>query len=250
MQALERCLNILNCIAMDSQNATLDELTKKSGLNKATCYRLLQSMKDLDLVEQNENSKKYSLGKKLIGLGLTALSNLDLVKLTDPIMKKLKNETKENVNLAILDNREIMFIKRIGSDFFMSVHHRVGSRFPIHCTSLGKAILAHLPQSEADEIIKNVELKRFTSNTHTSINSLKKELQKIREQRFAVSIEEMEKGLIAVASPILNHERFPVAAIGLSYSTVRYDESEYATIFKEKLLNAANEISTYLGFAY
>ena len=125
-------------------------------------------------MERDPKSKKYRLGFKVISLGVSALNRLDLRQIALPFMTKLREDTEETTNLSILDGTEILFIERIQSEHLFNVNLSVGSRLPVHCTSQGKAILAFLPQDQAEALMKKINFEKRTDKTLITAKSLKK----------------------------------------------------------------------------
>ena len=249
VKSLEKCVHILTCMADNRKNMTLNELTQKTGLKKTTIYRLLQALTSLQLVEKKTKTRQYFLGPKLIYFGVTALGNWDLHTISLPIMTKLRNETGETVNLSILKDSEIIILARIQSDHLFNVNLSVGSRLPVNCTSQGKAILAYIDGEKANWIMTNLIFDKRTENTISSISDLKKELERIRQNGYAINNEELEKGLSAVAAPIFNHSGQVVAAINVSYSRARHPEPEMYERLSRKVIRASKEISSAIGYS-
>lgn len=249
VKTLEKCVQILMCVAENQKPMALSELILKSGLTKTTSYRLLQSLTSAQLLEKDVKSKKYNLGPKLIYLGVTALGNLNLHKIALPIMTKLRKETGETVNLSILKDSEIVILERIQSNHLFNVNLSVGSRLPAHCTSQGKAMLAYLDTDRIDKIMSDADMDKKTSTTIISIAGLKDELRTIRKKGYAVNNEELETGLAAVAAPIFNHAGEVTAAVNVSYAVVRNPAPDVFEKLSEKVITAAREISSSIGFS-
>lgn len=249
VKTLNKCMHIFMCMADNREPMTLNELIKKTGLKKTTTYRLLQALTSLQLVEKIPRTKQYGLGPKLIYFGVTALGNLNLHKISLPVMTKLRNDTGETINLSILKGSEIMILERIQSDHLFNVNLSVGSRLPANCTSQGKAILAYLNDEKVDEIMTGFIFEKKTENTIVSMSALKNELKNVREKGYAVNDEELEKGLTAVAAPVFDYAGKVIAAINVSYSTARHPGPEMYERLSEKVIKASKEISRSLGFS-
>jgi len=247
IKSVAKCAVILSCISESPGHISLDEVAANTQFSRPTCYRLLQTMRSLGIVEQDGKTKKYRLGIKLMILGLSALRDLDLVKIASPIMKTLKEQIKETVNLAIIDGLEVIFVERIPSDYLVNVTHRVGSRFPVYCTAVGKAMLAFLPEPKANEILHGQRFEKLTEKTHLSAESMRGELEEIRRLGFAVADEELEKGLVALAAPVFDYSGMPIAAVGMSYSSARYPLSDRRVRFSREAMEAAEQISMLMG---
>ncbi len=248
VKTLEKAITILTCLAESQDQLALKDLTDKTGFKTTTCYRLIKAMESMGLLERDLGSKKYRLGAKLISLGVSALGGLNLRQIALPLMTELRDDTGETTNLSVLDGAEILYIERIQSEYLFNVNLSVGSRLPLYCTSQGKAILAFLPEDQAEELIEKITFVKRTNKTLTNVRSLKKELAVVRKKGFAVSNEELEQGHCAVAAPIFNHEAYPIAAINVSYAIARHKEPETMDRFAKKVIDTSQRISRSLGY--
>ena len=248
IKSIEKCFVILDCLSRGDVQMNLEEIIKQTGYKKTTCFRLLKTMLNLELIETTPGKKTYQFGHRLVSLGLTALKNMNLHQAALPILKRLSSETRETVNLTILSGTEILYVERIMSDYLVNVNVNIGDRLPVYCASMGKVILAFLYPKKLDEIINAIHFEPKTDKTIISKKNLLKELEKIRKQGFAINDEELEKGLRAVAAPIFNHTGEAFAAINVAWTTARRPERSAFTEFSEKLLDAARVISGLMGY--
>lgn len=248
IKSISKAIQLCDSILQHEEPVGLKELTESSGLNKTTTHRILRTMLTLDLITQDLNTKKYKLGPKLITLGLSALKNTDLHKEALPLMKKLRDETGETVNLSILDGDEIMTIERLRSAFLYSLNLSIGSRLPLHCTSQGKVILAFLNIKRCEEIINSLKLRLKTPKTIVDKSQFRRELADIRRTGYAINREEFEIGISAAAGPILDHTGEAVAAMNVSYAIVRHPDPEYPVQLSEKVVEACRQLSFSLGW--
>ena len=148
IKSVEKCFVILDCLHNGRRLMTLDEITQTTGHKKTTCFRLLKTLRTLGVVELSPDTKKYQFGPRLAALGLTALKNMNLRNTALPILQELRDETGETVNLTILSGPEILYVERIMSDYLVNVNVNIGDRLPVHCASMGKVILAYLPEDQ------------------------------------------------------------------------------------------------------
>jgi len=200
------------------------------------------------LVEQSAVKKTYRLGPTMVSLGLRALKGMGLRQAAVPELMKLRDETQETVNLSLLSGTEIIFIERIMSDYLVNANINIGDRLPVYCASMGKVILAFMSERHADEIISKLEFKARTGRTITSAASLRKELAQIRTRGYALNDEELERGLRAVAAPIIGYTGEAFAAIDIAWTTARRPYRRTFTDFAEKIVAAAEKISLAMGF--
>jgi IclR family pca regulon transcriptional regulator len=205
-------------------------------------------MRQLGLVEQSEGSKTYELGPEIVSLGLKALKGMNLRHAALPVLQKLRDETQEMVNLSLLSGTEIIFIERLMSDYLVNANINVGDRLPVYCASMGKVILAFLSEDHASEIISQLEYKARTDRTLISPDSLKKELAEIRARGYAINDQELEKGLRAVAAPIIGYTGEAFGAINIAWTTARRPSRRTFTEFAQKVMEAAEKISQAMGF--
>ena len=203
-------------------------------------------MCQLGLVEQNRRT--YHLGPAIVALGLKALKGLNLRQAALPLMKKLRDETGETVNLSLLSGTEIIFIERVMSDYLVNTNINVGDRLPVYCASMGKVILAFMSEANAEQIIAQLQFKARTSRTLVSAAALRDELSEIRLRGCAFNDEELEKGLRAVAAPIVGYTGEAFAALNIAWTTARRPSRSTFTDFSAKAVAAAEKISKAMGF--
>ena len=248
VKSLEKALNLLIALSENGAPMSLDELTLTNGLTKTSCFRLLQTMKNLNFVDQNPENKHYHLGSRNISIGAAALNGLNLMPTALPFMQKLQQETGETVNLAILEGTEIVFVERLESKHILSTHHRIGDRLPVHCTCMGKSILAFLPQHKTDEVLRRIRFTPKAPGTITTREAFSKELEEVRQRGLAFNREELEQGLYAVAGPIRNHRGEAVASINIAFPGVRHQLRQAVETFSPLIIEACVEISKRMGF--
>jgi DNA-binding IclR family transcriptional regulator len=221
-------------------------LSKELGLHKSTVSRLLSTLQQEGLVEQNPESGKYRLGLTLVTLAGIVLDGIDLRQVAYPYLRTLAEVTQETVNVVILDGRECVNVGGADSPRPILYIGRIGRRTPVHCTSAGKVLLAYLTP-EARRKILSEDLPRFTNKTIVDFQTLEQTFEQIRQQGYAITHEEHQEGLSALAAPLYNHARHVAAAVTVSGPTYRIGPGEIET-FVEPVLETAGEISTQLGY--
>ena len=247
IKSIEKCFAILDCLLSRQGLLTLEEITQLTGYKKTTCFRLLKTLRTLDIVELSPASKKYQYGSRLAAIGLSALKHMNLRQTALPILQQLRDETGETVNLTILSGSEILYVERIMSDYLVNVNVNVGDRLPVYCASMGKVILAYLPESRLNAILSSIAFRSRTANTIGSQRALRKELAKIRADGFAINDEELELGLRAVAAPIFNYTGEAFAATNIAWTTARHPERTAFEEYAQKIVAAAEKISRLMG---
>jgi DNA-binding IclR family transcriptional regulator len=246
VQGIERIIKILDSFSLDEPELTLKELTNKTGLPKPTVYRIAEALNKVNILSKDDNVSKYRIGVKLFELGSLYLETLELRKLAFPEIEKLSKYTEESIHMGVLDGNEVTSIEGLGSTHNLQAKLWIGKRSPIYCTSIGKAILAFLPEKEQEEILTTIEFKRYTKNTITDKKNLKKELESIRRQGFALDNEEHDEGIMCVGAPIFNNKGEVVASISISGPKIRMKEQELEK-YKKLLMDSVKRISDKLG---
>lgn len=216
LRALDKSLIILEILSQENSPLSIAELSERLAMYPSTVHRILDTLRYWGYAEQDSDTQKYQLGLKVLELGMAKLRGMELVKEAVPYLKELRDQSNETVHLAILDEGEVLYLAKEESSQGIRMVSKVGKRVPVHCTALGKALLAYLEEKETEKILKEKGLPRFTDNTVTDEEEIKKELHKVKEQGFAQDREEYEKGVRCIAAPIKNHEGKVVAAISIS----------------------------------
>lgn len=247
IKSIEKCFIILDCLHSSHQLQTLETISRITGYKKTTCFRILKTLRTLNLVEMAGNGKQYRYGPRLAVLGLSALKTMNLRQAALPILQQLRDDTGETVNLSILNNTEIIFIERVMSDYLVNINVNVGDRLPVFCASMGKVILANLPEDRLNGILDSIQFAARTDQTIVSRASLVKELEQIRKIGFAINNEELEKGLRAVAAPVFNYTGEAFAAVNIAWTTARHPDDETFEAYASKIVAAGKQISWLMG---
>ncbi len=245
VRSIERAVAILKAFSLEEEELGVTELSQKLDLHKSTVSRLLASLQREGLVEENPVTRKYRLGIALVTLGELVLQRLDVTQVARPLMQGLADTTQETVNLAVRDRDEVVNVAQVPSPQAVRYIGWIGRRAPLHCTSTGKVLLAHLPTPEQEEIIAR-GLPQYTPSTITHPNLLRQELARVREQGYAIGHEEFEIGLNAIAAPVYNHTGDVIAAISASGPSFRLSPDRFSTV-ADHVQQAALTLSRQLG---
>jgi len=249
VQSVERALNILEIMAAVGTPITVTEMAGKVKLKISTVHRLLSTLMHRGYVEQ-EDDNKYRLGLKLMEIGNAVIYYFDIRSVARPYLLELMGRCNETVNLAIFDGADVVYIDQVESKNLIIVKMlaQVGNRGPVHCTSSGKALLAFLPPEKLEETISTLDLVKYTSETITDLNDLRKELKRVREDGYAVDWGEREEHVRCVAAPIFNYEDRVVASVSISGPSTRittyYMKNELVDLIRE----TAKRISKKMGY--
>jgi IclR family transcriptional regulator, acetate operon repressor len=199
VRSLERAFELLEHLADAGGEMALSELTDRSGLPMPTIYRLMRTMVNQGYARQ-EPSKRYALGPRLIRLGESATRLLGTW--ARPALARLVDEVGETANMAVLEGDVVVYVAQVPSRHSMRMFTEVGRRVQPHCTGVGKALLAQLPGKAVREIIGRTDMAAHTPHTITDPDTLLAELERIREQGYAIDDEEQEIGVRCVAVPL------------------------------------------------
>jgi len=247
IKVLDKSLSVLELLLQQGSAMNMTEISEKLGLYPSTIHRILDNLKNWGYVEQDPNTQKYQLGLKLLELGMAKLNQIDLVREATPYLKELVNYCNETVHLGILDNAEVLYLAKEESSQTIRMCSYVGRRAPVHCTALGKVLLAYLSEEKRKDILDKKGLPSLTEKTITNRKELEEELCKVREQGFALDREENEKDVRCIAAPIRNHQKKVIASINISSPAYRTDIDQQ-NYLKETLLQTSKNISKRLGY--
>ncbi|MGQ9630529.1 MAG: IclR family transcriptional regulator [bacterium] len=246
VKSVWRAVKILESFDRGERGMGVTELSRRLGFPKSSVHDILSTLEAEGIVERDPDSQRYRLGLKLFELGNMARSNLELRKVAVPFLKELNSRLDETVHLTVLDEGEVLYIECFESTKRLRTYSVIGVRAPLHCTAVGKAILAFLPEDEADEIIRRRGLERFTENTITDPQRLKEELARIRSLGYSVDNMEHEEGVKCVGAPIRNNEGKVFASISVSGPSQRITPERIPEI-AELVVTTAKEISRRIG---
>jgi DNA-binding IclR family transcriptional regulator len=251
VQTLERASFILDILGQSPQGISIKDLSDRMHLPKGTTHRLVSSLSYFSFVRQDQNTKNYFLGFKLVELGNLLLGQLDLRKEAEPFLRDLAERTKETVHLVILDGNEIVYLDKLETEPHaggLRMASRVGSRNPAHSCAVGKVLMAHLPAEALTRIVEQKGLPKRTSNTITDFNQLKDHMALVRKQGYAIDDEENERGIRCVGAPVFDEAGRVVAAISVSGPAFRVTKKNVQELLKKEVMGAALRISQRLGF--
>jgi len=247
VQSIERAMAILKAFSREEEELGVTEISRRLNLHKSTVSRLLTSLKQEGLVEEDLITRKYRLGMALVTFGGLVLQRLDVTQAARPLMQALSSITQETVTLAVKDGDEAVNIAQVPSSQMVKHVEWIGRRRPLHCTAVGKVLLAHMPTVELETIISR-GLDRYTPNTITAPDLLHQELAKANRQGYATGREEFEIGLNAIAAPIYDHTQGVVAAISVSGPAFRLSLDRFPSL-AEQVQRSALALSKQLGYS-
>lgn len=248
VQSVERAMDLLDALSSQSGGLSLKEISKRVGLNGSTTYRILATLSEHGYVRQGKD-KSYRLGFQLLQLGEAARSQINLRDEAIEFLEVMAIECGELANLVVPSDFQVTYIAQASGRFHDAVRlfTRLGARVPLHCTGVGKSILANMSADEIDQYIKEQGLPGFTEFTITNPIQLRQELENIRNQGYAIDYEEFNMGVRCVASPIRDKIGCVVAAVGVSGPAVRITPDRFPEL-GSLVSRTALEISRSFGF--
>jgi len=247
VQSVSRALSIVELLARENREMTLTEISHLMGWPKSTTYGLLVTLRDYNYVTQSVTSGRYALGVRLFELGNVVARSWNIREIAYPIMQQLNAMWGETIQLAIEDNGEVLYLEKLESNHLIRIVSEVGTRLPMHCTGLGKAMLAWKTPSEVKWILTRHGMKAMTPRTITNMNQIDKELEKIRRQGYAEDVGEMMDSLRCVAVPIKNKDGRVKHAISISGIDYNMQGERWLNIVSS-LQKAADDISYAIGY--
>jgi DNA-binding IclR family transcriptional regulator len=246
VQALDRAFAILDLLSESDTPLGLAQVSSSLQLHKSTAHRFLMVLEHHRMVERTP-SGKFRLGLRLFDLGNRAIEQYDLRDRAQPHLRRLVAETQETAHLCILEAARVIYIDKIEPTRAVRMITRVGASNPVHCTSVGKAILAFLPEDRAAEVVRRTRFERFTHRTIGTPEALRVEMEKTRHRGYAVDDEELEEGLRCIAVPLLDAQHQPVAAVSVSGPSFRVTAQKLPAIANH-LLHCVRGISMDMGY--
>lgn len=243
-QSILKAFHLLDAFTSEKKEWGVRELALKTGYNKSTVYRLLHTLVSLNIVYQNP-SEKYSLGSKLFELGNRVSLYRSIANTTHIPIKNVAMEIQETVLLGILKEDNVFYINKADSLHGLKINTSIGAYQPLHATASGKLLLAFSSPAEQQQLIDRMVFTPYTSNTITQKTQLKKALQKISKQQYALDLEEFELGLVCIAIPIRNRQQKVIASISASGPLSRF-RMENVQNYIAILQKGVRQIENYL----
>ncbi|MBX6383352.1 MAG: IclR family transcriptional regulator [Microbispora sp.] len=245
MQSVDRAISIMEILA-ERGEAGVTEIAAEIDVHKSTAFRLLGALESRGLVEQAEDRGKYRLGFGLVRLAGSVSTRMDVTQQSRPVCHRLAEEIGETVNIAVLRSHYAVNLDQVRGPAAVTTYNWVGQLTPLHATSSGKVLLAYVDRQRRADLLRAAGLQRYTPNTVTSVEALERELAQVRERGYAMSLEELEEGLNALAAPVRSFRGEVVAAVSASGPAYRFSEERMREV-APILVEGAAEISRRLG---
>jgi IclR family transcriptional regulator, pca regulon regulatory protein len=229
VQSLERGLSVIRAFDAEHRELGLSEVARATGLTRAAARRFLLTLVALGYM--HFDGGRFSLRPRVLELGFAYLSSLSLPELAAPHMEQLVTQLNESSSISVLDDTDVVYVARVPTRRIMSITLAVGARLPAYATSMGRVLLAALPDGELDERLARIDVRALTPRTVKSRAELRKVLEQVRRQGYAVTDQELEQGLRSAAVPIHDASGATIAALNVSVHASRASMQELRTRF-------------------
>lgn len=247
VRAVERALDILLCFSQENPTLSLTQISEHVGMHKSTIHRLLTTLEAKRFVIRDKSSGMYQLGFRFVELASIMLQEMDIQRWAQPYLQHLVDLSGETVDLAMLDDDRVVYLQVVESPQRVKIAAAVGEQLPVYCTATGKAFLAYLPEYQVKEILAK-GMAKYTDHTLVSSDDLYQDLRKTRELGFAISKEEYEKDINAVAAPILDANGYPMAVIAIVGPSFRLSD-DCIMMLGQSLLETTSAIAREVGLS-
>ncbi len=246
LQSLDRAVSVLDLLGESEGPLGLADVCERMALHKSTAHRALMVLERCGLIERTPENR-FRLGLKLYELGSRAVEQIDLRARVHPWFRRLSAQVGETVHLGVLQKTTVVYLDKVEPNNRRTwLASRIGASNPVYCTSMGKAMLAFLPEQNVADIMGKIRFVRFTHRTLMTPEALMRSLDRVRRRGYAIDDEEVEEGVRCIGAPILNETGYPMAAVSVSGPTSRITQQSVPGI-AEHLMRCCREISSSLG---
>jgi IclR family pca regulon transcriptional regulator len=240
ISALARGLAVIRAFGAGRERLTLADIARATDLPRATVRRSLLTLQALGYVAND--GKHFMLTPGVLSLGYAYLSSTPLPRAIQPTLEMVSEKTNESSSCAILDGGEIVYVARAATRRIMSVGLSTGSRLPAYCSSLGRVLLADLPEQDARELLGDMDRRKLTPHTLTDVDALMQALARVRADGFCLVDEELEIGLRSIAVPVRNAAGQVIAAMNVSAQAGRVSRENLTREILPVLQQAAESV--------
>ncbi len=220
MNSLDKVFLILeSVVSRQGEGASFTDVQNDTQLTRATVHRILRNLTQLSYLAYDPEARRYRGSLKIAGLGAEIMANFNLRDYVHPFLLRMNRESEFASNAGIIDGAQGVYIDKVATkDLGIKLIGEVGKRFMLHCTGMGKVLLAHSEPGEVDRVLSG-PLTSFTRNTITDPERLARELARIREQGFALDREEVTRGIMCVAAPVWGAGERVVCSLSVAFPT-------------------------------
>ena len=246
VRSLAKGLQVIEAFGEEKSSHTLSDIARATGLTRATARRLLHTLVRLGYAEHED--KRFSLSPRVLNLGYSYLTSLGLWNVAEPFMEDLVSVVKESCSASVLDGFDVVYVARVPTRArIMSITLNIGTRLPCHATSMGRVLLAGLPEDQLEHFLGGLPLEAYTDHTVTDPDELREIVGKVRRQGWALVDQELELGLRSVAVPLLDRTMRVFAAVNVSAHTSRASVKDIKSSILPELQKCARLINRAYG---
>jgi len=224
--AVDRAISVLEAMSRYERDVDLATLAKFVKLPKSTLVRLLQTMRRHSVVQQDPRTRRYRLGTALMHLGKAAERQFDLERIVRPFLAELTKATGETASFAVLEGDRAVYLVQVLSESIIRGVPPIGAELGLHCTAVGKVLLTSFSEEGVDALVSEHGLPRYTEKTIVNVESLRKELERVRERGYALDDEEAEHGGRCIAAAVYDDRDQVVAAVSITGPITRMQKSQ------------------------
>lgn len=226
IKSIDKALDVLEFLSNNGDEIGISDISRGIGMGLSTAHRITNTLKSRGYIIQNQKTLKYRLSIKLFELGCEVQNAKNLIRIARPYLKKLSRTTNETTNLAILEEKKVVYLETVESLEILKTGIYRGAKLPAHCTALGKVLLAYLTNEEFNRLYKKgKELETMTFKSITSLDELKMEIKKIKEKEYAIDMEEFMEGVHCLAVPVFGRDNEVIAAMSITGPSTRLTAS-------------------------
>jgi IclR family pca regulon transcriptional regulator len=248
INSLARGIKLLEKLAEAGEPLTLSQIAEAMQMTLPTAYRFLYTLQAIDLIEKEPDRKAYRITPRVLKLGHGVFKSSELWNTAHPHLVRASREYGETFNLAILEQDQILYIDRVKTQSILTINLEIGSKLPAYCTSMGRVLLAWLPEDEARRRLRLNPRDNHTGRTVTDIGELESILADVRRKGFAVNDGELAPELYSAAAPVLNHEGEAIAALNMAVNAAKHDQDYLQQVMVPAVVTCAQRISAAMGF--
>jgi IclR family pca regulon transcriptional regulator len=246
--SLIKSLRVVEELAIAGGSSSVAALIDRTGLERTTVQRVLRTLHAEGYLERTARGE-YGVAPRGYVLGVMLSKGNHLALAAEPVLRELQRATGETVHAGVLDSTEVVSIVHMRADRILTFNFPVGARIPAYSSTLGRAILAHVPRERAMEVLRQSERRARTDRTLTSLKDLSAELDRVRERGYATGTDEVEIGVSSVAAPVLGPSGEALAALNVVIPTQQVEQANGYAALTPQVVQAARELSGRLGYA-
>jgi IclR family transcriptional regulator, pca regulon regulatory protein len=238
-------LSVIEAFSVERPRLSIAEAATETGLDRAAARRCLLTLAELGYADFD--GKHFSLTPRILRLGTSCLATMPLPRIVQPLLDKLSDEIGQSTSVSILDTWEIVYVARAAQQRLMSINLMAGSRLPAACSSMGRVLLASLPDADVRKLLKEYPLKKRTPKSVVSAEKLMQSIRRARVDGFAIVDQEIEIGLRSIAVPLLDSRGRTVAALNVGVAAVHDTADELELLYLDKLRTVQTSLRPLLG---